>query len=64
MCAYTLEMYTSDCTSNAALPLIHVMLPWAQDAGFKFAFDAVRVKFKPTARDMQARPHTDLALHK
>ena len=27
----------------------------AQDAGFRFAFDAVRVKFKPSARDMQAR---------
>ena len=57
MCAYTLKMHISDCASNA-------VLPWAQDAGFKFAFDAVRVKFKPTARDMQARLHIHLAQHK
>ena len=25
-----------------------------QDAGFKLAFDSIRVKFKPTARDLQA----------
>ena len=46
------------CGSSKALAVIlnltPVLLRWAQDAGFKFAFGAVRVKFKPTARDMQA----------
>ena len=61
MCAYTLEMHISDFSGNAVLPSSNAVLPWAQDAGFKFAFDAVRVKFKPTARDMQARLHIHLA---
>ena len=34
-----------------------------QDAGFQFAFDAIRVKFKPSAKDMQKAEEcgTDLA---
>ena len=34
-----------------------------QDAGFRFAFDKMRVKFKPTAKDMQQAEEsgTDLA---
>lgn len=34
-----------------------------QDAGFQQAFDAIRVKFKPTAKDMQVAEEsgTDLA---
>lgn len=64
MCAYTLKIANFILYKNAVLPSSNVVLPWAQDAGFKFAFDAVRVKFKPTARDMQARPHIPLAQHK
>ena len=37
------------------LYLMPVLLRLVQDAGFRFAFGAVRVKFKPSARDMQAR---------
>ena len=34
-----------------------------QDAGFKLAFDSLKVKFKPTAKDMQQAEEsgTDLA---
>lgn len=34
-----------------------------QDAGFRLAFDSLRVKFKPTAKDMQQAEEsgTDLA---